>query len=139
VEPLDALTNLAFLVAAVAMVRPLRRTPDLDWRNGWGLWRRTGLLVATGIGSGLWHNFAAPRGLLADVLPIAFFINLCPLVFGWRVLAFGWHCPVAQSKQGCRQGGTHESAHWGLGAAGHLLTPFRLGGTRRGRQASSLP
>ena len=64
-EPLNALTNLAFLVAAVAVGWRLQRTPGLSWRNGWDLWLLTGLLAAIGIGSGLWHSFATSWGLFA--------------------------------------------------------------------------
>ncbi|MDX1729893.1 MAG: ceramidase domain-containing protein, partial [Aurantimonas coralicida] len=67
-EPLNAVSNLAFLVAA-----------------GLKLWRRTGrrdrpvcllagLVAIIGIGSFLFHTFANRWSSLADVLPIALFI-----------------------------------------------------------------
>lgn len=89
-EPVNALTNLAFLVAAVAVAVRLGRTKGLGWRNGWDLWLLTLLLAAIGLGSGLWHTFATRWGLLADLLPIALFINLYLLSFGWRVLKLRW-------------------------------------------------
>ncbi|MGR3540607.1 MAG: ceramidase domain-containing protein [Hasllibacter sp.] len=67
-EPLNALTNAAFLIAALVM------------------WRRTaagrtpvqavliGLLAAIGLGSFLFHTFATGWAGLADVLPIALFV-----------------------------------------------------------------
>lgn len=67
-EPINALTNVAFLVAALVM------------------WRRTGpgrapiqavlivLLFAIGIGSALFHTFATIWALLTDVLPIGLYI-----------------------------------------------------------------
>ncbi|EAS49078.1 conserved hypothetical membrane protein [Aurantimonas manganoxydans SI85-9A1] len=69
-EPLNAVSNLAFLVAAAA---------------GFALWRRAGgsdrpvlllagLVAIIGIGSFLFHTFANRWSSLADVLPIALFI-----------------------------------------------------------------
>ncbi len=67
-EPLNALTNLAFVVAAAVMWRRTRGT-------------RTGvqavlilLLFAIGVGSGLFHTFATRWAGVADVAPIALFI-----------------------------------------------------------------
>ncbi len=89
-EPLNALTNLAFIVAAAVVGLRLARASGLDWRNGWDLWLLTLLLAAIGVGSGLWHSFATRWGLLADVLSITLFINLYLLSFGWRVLGLRW-------------------------------------------------
>ncbi|WP_136637018.1 ceramidase domain-containing protein [Pseudooceanicola onchidii] len=65
-EPWNAVTNLAFLIAAL-------------W-----VWRRSGgvlpvrvlavILFAIGIGSGLWHTLALPWTGAADVLPILIFV-----------------------------------------------------------------
>jgi hypothetical protein len=89
-EPLNAMTNLAFVVAAVLVALRLQRSPALGWRNGWDLWALTLVLAAIGIGSGLWHTLATPWGLLADVLPITLFINGYLLAFGWRALGLRW-------------------------------------------------
>ncbi|MFC2969682.1 ceramidase domain-containing protein [Acidimangrovimonas pyrenivorans] len=65
-EPVNALTNLAFLVAAAVM-----------WRRVRGLAPARALaaiLAAIGIGSGLFHTVAQRWAGLADVLPIALFI-----------------------------------------------------------------
>jgi hypothetical protein len=69
-EPVNALTNAAFLVAAVA---------------GWRLWRArggtdrpvlvlVGLVGLIGVGSFLFHTFATRWAALADVVPIQLFI-----------------------------------------------------------------
>lgn len=69
-EPVNAVTNLAFLVAALV---------------GFRLWRRSGrgdaaslflvvLVAVIGIGSFLFHSFANRWSSLADVVPIAVFI-----------------------------------------------------------------
>ncbi|WP_375174879.1 ceramidase domain-containing protein [Pseudooceanicola sp.] len=65
-EPLNAVTNLAFLIAAI-------------W-----VWRRSGglapvrvlaaVLFAIGVGSGLFHTFATRWAGVADVLPILIYI-----------------------------------------------------------------
>lgn len=67
-EPVNALTNIAFPVAALMM-----------WRRCAGLvWGRVlcGVLAAIGVGSGLFHTFANPLTGLMDVLPIVGFILL---------------------------------------------------------------
>ena len=67
-EPVNAVTNLAFVIAALVM------------------WRRTGgmplarmlciVVFAIGVGSYLFHTHAQPWAALADVAPIALFILL---------------------------------------------------------------
>lgn len=67
-EPVNAVTNAAFLVAAAVM-----------WRRCAGLaWGRAlcGVLAAIGVGSGLFHTFANPLTGMLDVLPIVGFILL---------------------------------------------------------------
>lgn len=76
-EPLNALTNLAFVVAAFwALALWRRKTPD----------DRAALamicvVLATGIGSFLFHTYATRWAAMADVVPIALFI------FGYLFLA----------------------------------------------------
>ena len=67
-EPVNALTNAAFLVAAVVMAVRLRgaRLPLA--------WALVGWLAATGIGSFLFHTFARPWAGMLDTLPILMFI-----------------------------------------------------------------
>lgn len=67
-EPLNAATNLAFLIAAAIL-----------WRRTSGARRPVqaaliALLFAIGIGSGLFHTVATRWAALADVLPIGLFI-----------------------------------------------------------------
>jgi len=67
-EPVNALTNAAFLVAALVMARRI---------GGAGLplaRALVGLLAAIGTGSFLFHTFARPWAGLADTLPILAFI-----------------------------------------------------------------
>lgn len=67
-EPVNALTNLAFLIAAAVMAWRLRgeRLPLANLL--------VGILAAIGIGSFLFHTFATRWAGLADVLPILLFV-----------------------------------------------------------------
>ncbi len=65
-EPLNAVTNAAFLIAAVVM-----------WRRSGGVPQAQvlcAILFAIGIGSFLFHTFATRWAALADVVPIGLFI-----------------------------------------------------------------
>jgi hypothetical protein len=53
-EPLNAITNASFLIAAWAALLLVRRSGRLPADIQVLLW----LAVATGIGSGLWHTYA---------------------------------------------------------------------------------
>ena len=65
-EPVNAVTNIAFLIAAVVM---WRRTSGVA-----GARVLCALLFAIGIGSGLFHTLATLWASLADVVPIGLFI-----------------------------------------------------------------
>lgn len=69
-EPLNALTNLAFL--AVAAIAFLRRPRDAG--TDWQLLILIGLVAAVGVGSFLFHTLATRWASTADVLPITIFI-----------------------------------------------------------------
>ncbi|MEM7723713.1 MAG: hypothetical protein AAF376_15280 [Pseudomonadota bacterium] len=67
-EPVNAITNAAFLLAAIWAGARLRG-------SGLGLgWALAGLLFAIGVGSFLFHSFATTWALIADVVPIVLFI-----------------------------------------------------------------
>lgn len=69
-EPVNALSNVAFLIAAAAAARRATRTVPAD-RAGLAL---SGLIAVVGIGSFLFHTLAVTWSMLADVIPIAVFI-----------------------------------------------------------------
>ena len=69
-EPVNAATNLAFLIAALIMMRRLQGT---GLGLGWGL---ASLLFAIGVGSFLFHSFAQVWAAVADVVPIMLFTLL---------------------------------------------------------------
>lgn len=70
-EPVNALSNAAFLIAAVAVAWRERRAqrPDPAVRA------LAGLVAVIGLGSFLFHTLAVRWSLLADVIPIALFIH----------------------------------------------------------------
>ena len=74
-EPLNAVTNLAFLIAAAVLARLMLRAGPAVRRDP-ACWVFVGLVAAIGIGSGLFHTLAVRWAMLADVIPIALFILL---------------------------------------------------------------
>ena len=82
-EPVNALTNLAFFIAAWgawSLAKKNRRALSAE------VWVMIGLAVAIGIGSTLWHTFASPWAQPLDWVPILLF-QLCFLwVYGHRQL-----------------------------------------------------
>jgi hypothetical protein len=90
-EPLNAVTNGAFIAAALYALVLWRRVGARDWP---GLW----LIAVTfivGIGSFLFHTFANRWSLLADVLPIAVFIYSYFLLSMRRYLRLGLVAVIA--------------------------------------------
>lgn len=82
-EPLNAVSNIAFFIAAWVGWRATRRR---DWRDR----LLVGLALAIGVGSTLFHTFAQRWAGAADVLPIMLFI-LVYLFFAFRrYFGAGW-------------------------------------------------
>ncbi len=65
-EPVNAVTNAAFLIAAVWMWRRCAGVPEGRVLSG--------ILFAIGVGSFLFHTFATAWAAAADVIPIGVFI-----------------------------------------------------------------
>jgi len=85
-EPLNAVSNLAFLIAAGLLVVRLQRQPQRDWpATGFAI-----LIAIIGTGSGLFHLFANRWSLMADVLPIQAFILGYFFLGMRRFLFLGW-------------------------------------------------
>jgi hypothetical protein len=76
-EPVNALSNVAFLIAAAVAFRLWRRGD----RDDWPALALIGVVAAVGIGSFLFHTVATRAAILADVIPIAIFI------YGYLLLA----------------------------------------------------
>jgi hypothetical protein len=93
-EPVNAVTNGAFLVAAAVAAVRLRRMERsaVVTRSGerMALWLLVGVVAAIGIGSFLFHTFATRWALVADVAPITVFM-LGYLALALRAfLGLGW-------------------------------------------------
>ena len=86
-EPLNASTNLAFIIAALITARALRGNA---FKTHWDLWALTLTLFSIGVGSGLWHLFATHETLLADVIPIGIFIHLFFYATLRRIFNLSW-------------------------------------------------
>lgn len=81
-EPLNAITNVAFLLAAVGIWRTGRGRD----RSGTDLWLLVTLSGLIGIGSGLFHTFATPWSRALDVIPILLFELAFLWLYAVRVL-----------------------------------------------------
>jgi hypothetical protein len=81
-EPVNALTNVAFLVAAWALWRIRRRAVPAARRTTIGV--LVVLVALVGLGSALFHTVATRWAEWADVLPIVAFM----LAYAW--VAMGW-------------------------------------------------
>lgn len=91
-EPLNAVTNLAFIGAALLLVAALRRA-DPAVRRDPAILALTTLIFLIGLGSGLFHTFATTWAVLADVIPIVLFILLYMYLALRRMVALPlWGC-----------------------------------------------
>lgn len=96
-EPINAITNIAFLIAAYFCYTQLRSLSAPRFRTHGDVFALTLIMAAIGIGSTLWHTHVAHWSLLADVLPITLFIHVYLIaalrrLFGlaWWQVALGW-------------------------------------------------
>ncbi len=67
-EPLNAVSNAAFVVAAILLLRRGRAPDRVADGFAW-------LIGVIGLGSALFHTLAVQWSMLADVIPIALFIH----------------------------------------------------------------
>ena len=88
-EPLNAVTNAAFIVAAVAAAAELRGRP-VDVEQRIAVTALAGLVFVIGVGSFLFHTFATRWAAVADTAPIGLFM-LAYLAYALRAyLGWGW-------------------------------------------------
>src|SRR3546814_346293 len=98
-EPLNALTNLAFIVAGIVLVAALRRA-EPGVRRDPAMLGLVLLLFVIGIGSGLFHSFAVAWAALADVIPVALFILLYMYLALRRLVALPlWGCWIRSEER----------------------------------------
>ncbi len=92
-EPLNAVTNAAFLVAALAA---FARNRGLTAGQGaWPVLALTSLVAVIGVGSFLFHTFATYWALLADIIPISIFIYAYLGFALRRFIGAGWPVTLA--------------------------------------------
>jgi hypothetical protein len=84
-EPVNAATNLAFLIAAWATGRLIRRAVPCPG----ALWTFPALMVCVGLGSGMFHTLATPWARVLDVLPIVVFQVAYVWLYARRLLSLG--------------------------------------------------
>ncbi len=87
-EPANALSNLAFIAAAILLWRLL----DRRYGGGapWTLRGLAALIFLIGLGSGAYHTFAVVWAEILDVLFIALFIHFFIACFFYHRLAWPW-------------------------------------------------
>src|SRR6266545_2597160 len=84
-EPLNALSNLSFFAAAVWAAKAARPA-----RADWAVWLLIVIVAVIGLGSLAFHAFADQWSLLADIVPITFFIYGYLAFALRRLLATSW-------------------------------------------------
>lgn len=84
-EPVNAVTNAAFVLAGLAAFLWARQRGADTWTRVLCLW-----VVAIGIGSFLFHTFANRWSALADVIPIWTFVAIYVVYTLRRIFALGW-------------------------------------------------
>lgn len=85
-EPVNAITNAAFLIAAFMLYRLYRANEQRDWPSAILI----ALIAVIGMGSFLFHSFANTWSMLADVIPIALFIWFYLFAFLRRFVTTRW-------------------------------------------------
>lgn len=96
-EPLNAVSNFAFIVAGIMLLAVLRRQEAVV-RQDPAIIGLILLVIAIGIGSTLLHTFAVVWAALADVIPIALFILLYMYLALRRLARFPlWLCLLGVS------------------------------------------
>lgn len=93
-EPLNAFTNLGFILAAALLARMLYQH-KLALKQSWDSWLLIGLIASIGVGSFLWHTLATPWTEWADVVPITLFISIFLLSFMRRVIQLSYPALLA--------------------------------------------
>lgn len=69
-EPLNAISNLAFVIAAVLAAKHIRAFPDTPCGAKWLPW----ILGAVAVGSTLYHTLRSPVTFVVDLLPLITFV-----------------------------------------------------------------
>ncbi len=90
-EPVNAISNVAFLIAAFAAYLAWRRRGEGDW----AVPALIGVVVLVGFGSFTFHTVATRGAVLLDVVPIGIFIYGYFLLALRRFLHLSWPAAIA--------------------------------------------
>lgn len=115
-EPLNALSNAAFLVAALLAWRALRALDMPSSERGLPLLLIV-LIAVVGTGSFLFHSFATVWARLADVAPIGLFIALYVFAAYRRLIGLG--APAAMLAAAIVVAATFAMPPWFNGSLGY--------------------
>ena len=85
-EPLNAVTNIAFILAVLWVLAQARREGRLDW----SVVALAVIVLAVGIGSFLFHTFATLWAGAMDVIPVQIFILVYFAVVLIRAYQLQW-------------------------------------------------
>lgn len=84
-EPLNAFTNIAFIIAGLFAWRLYYQTRDNRQRPRFDFLLLIIVMFSIGAGSLSWHTLAKPWAELADAIPILLFIGIYILSFLYRI------------------------------------------------------
>ena len=89
-EPLNAVTNLFFILASLLVARAIWKLPPAAGATRIDFWLLVVAQCAIGIGSGLWHLMPSGTTVLMDVIPITLFIHIYLIASLRRLLKLSW-------------------------------------------------
>ena len=90
-EPLNFITNASFIVFGFLAWRFLGTQPKHHWREVGDLWALAFSMFLIGLGSALWHSWAAPGWtVIVDTVPIYLFINIYIFSLYRRIAQWRW-------------------------------------------------
>ncbi|MGH1404054.1 MAG: ceramidase domain-containing protein [Alphaproteobacteria bacterium] len=85
-EPLNAVTNISFIIAAFCAGLYAHRQGELDWKSGLLVF----LLFCIGVGSTLFHTFATKLTMLSDVIPILLYQIAFIILYSLYVMRYSY-------------------------------------------------
>lgn len=81
-EPINAVTNLSFMIAAIATWHQASRLDSLSS----GIRLLIVLMISIGLGSGIFHTFATPWARIMDIVPILLFQIAFLWIYGRKII-----------------------------------------------------
>ncbi len=87
-EPFNVASNAAFIITAIILLYRQYQTVGFSLKI-FDITLLPLTIIAIGIGSTLWHLYAASPYIWADIIPITFFLNLYFVVFLLRIAKVG--------------------------------------------------